>query len=72
MYYSFTNYDLFGGITKMGLMNYEKIVTDEDIIRAFQVTFQYAVFDVPLKLAFALFVACLLYTSCVFGSSAVG
>ena len=61
LYYSFTNYDLFGGITKMGLMNYEKIVTDEDIIRAFQVTFQYSVFDVPLKLAFALFVAYIVY-----------
>ena len=29
------------------------IFTDEDILRAFKVTFKYAIFDVPLKLAFA-------------------
>ena len=50
LYYSFTNYDLFTGITKTGLMNYQKIFTDEDIVRAF----------VPLKLAFALFIAYIL------------
>ena len=60
LYYSFTNYDLFTGITKVGMMNYEKIFTDEDIIRAFKVTFKYAIFDVPLKLAFALFIAYIL------------
>lgn len=59
-YYSFTNYDLFSGITKTGLMNYKKIFTDIDIKRAFSVTFQFAVLDVPLKLAFALFIAYIL------------
>ena len=49
LYYSFTNYDLFAGISKHGLMNYQTIFTDEDIIRAFKVTFKYAIFDVPLK-----------------------
>jgi oligogalacturonide transport system permease protein len=60
LYYSFTNYDLFSGISKTGMMNYEKIFTDSDIIRAFLVTFKYAIFDVPLKLAFALFIAYIL------------
>lgn len=60
LFYSFTNFDLFNGITKTGWMNYQKIFTDEDIIRAFKVTFKYAVFDVPLKLAFALFIAYIL------------
>ena len=41
-------------------MNYETIFTDEDIMKAFQVTFKYAIFDVPLKLAFALFIAYIL------------
>ena len=41
-------------------MNYEKIFTDPDIIRAFVVTFKYAIFDVPLKLMFALFIAYIL------------
>ena len=60
LYYSFTNYDMFSGISKYGMMNYNKIFTDEDILRAFKVTFKYAVFDVPLKLAFALFIAYIL------------
>ncbi|MCD8221629.1 MAG: sugar ABC transporter permease [Clostridiales bacterium] len=60
LYYSFTNYDLFSGISQTGLMNYQKIFTDEDIVRAFLVTFKYAIFDVPLKLVFALFIAYIL------------
>ncbi|MCD8122740.1 MAG: sugar ABC transporter permease [Clostridiales bacterium] len=60
LYYSFTNYDLFSGISKTGLMNYQQIFTDEDIVRAFLVTGKYALFDVPLKLIFALFIAYIL------------
>ncbi len=60
LYYSFTNYDLFNGITKTGMMNYQKVFTDSDIVKAFAVTFKYAIFDVPLKLTFALFVAYIL------------
>ncbi len=60
LYYSFTNYDLFSGISKTGLMNYQQIFTDEDIVRAFLVTGKYALFDVPLKLVFALFIAYIL------------
>ncbi|MCD8371347.1 MAG: sugar ABC transporter permease [Clostridiales bacterium] len=60
LYYSFTNYDLFTGISKTGLMNYQQIFTDEDIVRAFLVTGKYALFDVPLKLVFALFIAYIL------------
>ncbi len=60
LYYSFTNYDLFNGISKTGVMNYQKIFTDSDIVKAFVVTFKYAIFDVPLKLTFALFVAYIL------------
>ena len=33
--YSFTNYDLFNGISKSGIMNYQTIFTDSDILRAF-------------------------------------
>ena len=51
---------MFSGISKYGMMNYNKIFTDEDILRAFKVTFKYAIFDVPLKLAFALFIAYIL------------
>ena len=69
LYYSFTNYDLFNGITKTGLLNYEKIFTDEDIIRAFVVTFKYAIFDVPLKLAFALFIAYILNFKLIYNNA---
>lgn len=60
LYYSFTNYDMFNGISQHGLMNYVDIFTDEDIRRSFWVTFKFAIFDVPLKLAFALFIAYIL------------
>ena len=48
LYYSFTNYDLFNGITKTGLLPFSLKLRI------------YAIFDVPLKLAFALFIAYIL------------
>lgn len=58
--YSFTNYDLFRGISKVGMINFAKIFSDEDIKKAFFVTFKFAIFDVPFKLIFALFIAYIL------------
>ena len=58
--YSFTDFDLFSGITKVGFMNYIKIFTDSDNMKAFWVTAKFALFDVPLKLMFALFIAYIL------------
>lgn len=58
--YSFTDYHLFDGITKYGLMNYEEIFSSTRIMRSFKVTFQYAFMTVPLKLVFALFIAYIL------------
>lgn len=60
LFYSFTNFDLFNGITKVGFMNYIKIFTDSDNLKAFWVTAKFALFDVPLKLIFALFIAYIL------------
>lgn len=59
-YYSFSNFDLFKGITKLGIMNYTKIFSDSDIQKAFLATAKFAFFDVPLKLIFALFIAYIL------------
>lgn len=59
-YYSFTNYNLMRGVSETGLMNYIEIFTDKDILKAFAVTFKYAFMTVPLKLAFALFIAYIL------------
>lgn len=60
LFYSFTNYQLFDGITKFGMMNYLEIFDNRKIIKAFTVTFQYAFMTVPLKLTFALFIAYIL------------
>ncbi len=58
--YSFSDFHLFKGIKNWGLMNYEKIFTDTKILRSLKVTFQYSFITVPMKLAFALFIAYIL------------
>lgn len=60
LYYSFTDYHLFNGITKFTLENYEKIFNTPKIVKALKVTFQYAFMTVPLKLVAALFIAYIL------------
>ncbi len=58
--YSFTDFNLFKGISETGLMNYKEIFTSTKITKALGVTFKYAFLTVPLKLAFALFIAYIL------------
>lgn len=61
LYYSFTDYDLFkDAINFVGLDNYTRIFETAKITKAFKVTFEYAFMTVPLKLAFALFIAYIL------------
>jgi len=61
LYYSFTDYDLFKDVISfIGLDNYKTIFETAKIRKAFKVTFQYAFMTVPLKLAFALFIAYIL------------
>lgn len=60
LYYSFTNFNLFKGITKYGLMNYQEIFNTPLIMTSFVTTFKYAFITVPLKLTFALFIAYIL------------
>lgn len=60
LYYSFTDYQLFDGITKYTLENYINIFTTPKIVKALQVTFKYAFLTVPLKLVVALFIAYIL------------
>ena len=57
LFYSFTDFNLFKGISESGLMNYKEIFTSTKITKALGVTFKYAFLTVPLKLAFALFIA---------------
>lgn len=60
LFYSFTDYHLFNGITKYGLDNYIDIFTTPKITKSLIVTFKYAFMTVPLKLIAALFIAYIL------------
>lgn len=60
LYFSFTNYDLLSSPRWTGLSNYIKIFTsDSRFTTALIVTFKFVLISVPLKLAFALFIAML-------------
>lgn len=58
--YSFSDFNLHKGITEWGLMNYQEAFTSNKITMALSTTFKYAFITVPLKLAFALFIAYIL------------
>ncbi len=59
--YSFTDFDLFKADTNfIGLGNYIEIFTSKKIMDSLGRTFAYAFITVPLKLAFALFIAYIL------------
>lgn len=61
--YSFTEFDLFAGAQYVGLDNYINIFTkDRDFYNSLNVTFIYTLISVPLKIAFALFIAGVLTT----------
>lgn len=60
LYLSFTNYDMLSSPRWIGLSNYIKIFTnDPRFVMALKVTFEFVLISVPLKLAFALFIAML-------------
>ncbi len=61
IYYSFTDFNLLNEPKMIGLQNYVRIfVEDKTFRKALMVTFGYVLILVPLRLAFALFVAMLL------------
>ncbi|TDF92321.1 carbohydrate ABC transporter permease [Paenibacillus piri] len=61
LYYSFTSFDLINPPKFIGLKNYITMFTqDETFYKTLRVTLIYAIIAVPLKLAFALFVAVVL------------
>lgn len=57
---SFSDFRLFGGITKWGLMNYCEIFADSSIISSFLTTLKYTLLTVPLRILAALSAALLL------------
>lgn len=60
MYYSFTDYNLIAQENFVGLDNYIRLFQDTRFLKSVRVTLKYVFFSVPLKLAFALFIAYLL------------
>lgn len=61
IYYSFTDFNLLNDPSIIGFANYIRVFTQDDTFRqALKVTFVYVLFLVPLRLAFALFIAMLL------------
>ncbi len=58
--YSFSDYNLFGGISKWTLQNYIDVFTVKAEVRSLLTTFKYAFMTVPLKLVAALFIAYIL------------
>ncbi len=59
--YSFTNFNIFGTPSFVGLNNYIRLFTfDPDFKKSIGVTFSYALIEVPGKLLFALIIALLL------------
>jgi len=60
-YLSLTQYNLLQSPVWVGFANYYEMFTDDrKFIQSLQVTFQFVLLSVPLKLAFALFIAMLL------------
>ena len=59
LYYSFTDYDILGSPIFNGINNYKRMAGDVRFWKSLQVTFTYAFISVPLRLAFAFFLAAL-------------
>lgn len=60
MYFSFTKYNMLSPARWIGMDNYKRMLTDPDFWQSLKVTFYYVLVLVPLRLAFALFVAMIL------------
>jgi multiple sugar transport system permease protein len=60
IYYSFTDYDILKAPIWSGLENFRTMIRDALFWKSLKVTFTYAFCSVPLRLAFALFIAMLL------------
>ena len=60
IYYSFTDYDILKSPVFNGIENFRRMMGDELFWISLKVTFTYVFFSVPLRLAFALFIAMLL------------
>ncbi|EIA21073.1 carbohydrate ABC transporter permease [Listeria fleischmannii] len=60
VFYSFTEWGMFGGYNFTGLANYKKMLTDPEVFKALKNTLTYAIFTVPIAMAISIFIATLL------------
>jgi len=60
LYLSFTDYSLINSPSWVGLENFREMMSDRTFQRSLNVTLVYVLITVPLKLAFALFIAVIL------------
>ncbi|MFN3527196.1 MAG: carbohydrate ABC transporter permease, partial [Paracoccus sp. (in: a-proteobacteria)] len=60
LYLSFTDYNLISSPVWSGLDNFRELTNDRTFMRSLRVTLLYVFLTVPLKLAFALFIAVIL------------
>jgi len=58
-YYSFTRFNILEAPVLIGIANFRRMFTDAEFWQALKVTFNYAFVAVPLRLAFAFFLASL-------------
>lgn len=63
LYYSFTDFNIIGAPSFVGLDNFRRMAGDDRLWISVRATFRFVFFSVPLRLAFALFVAMLLFKS---------
>ncbi len=60
LWYSFTDFEMIGGASFIGLRNYFDIFEDPDFTLSLKVTFKYVLIAVPGKIIFALIIALIL------------
>lgn len=60
VFYSFTEWGMFGGYEIVGLENYKRLFQDPELVGAIKNTFTYAIFTVPVAMFIAIFIAVLL------------
>jgi len=63
LYYSFTDYRLFGAPVFTGIGNYIRLFNDPMFYHSLRLTFIFVIIAVPLRLIFSLFIAMLLKTN---------
>lgn len=60
LYYSFTNMQVFGPSTWIGLANFKRMITDQSLMQAISNSFIYTIISVPISILIALVLAVLL------------